>query len=122
MSQKHRDELKALFQKPCTSVIGFHQLLEHPEPKKFGSVKRMQYRAYMVGSGLKVAEMILRYDDVCIELFPHKREQIDSLGRQADEIHRMAIMLDGDSTARWSNRLFRFASDCIAIFDEDENR
>lgn len=122
MSQKHQAELKALFQKPCASVIGFHQLLEHPEPEKIGPVKRMQYRAHMVGSGLKVAQMLLRYDDVFIELFPHKREQIDRLTRQADEIRRMAIMLDGDSTARWSNRLFRFASDCIAIFDGEKDR
>jgi len=122
MSQKHRDELKALFQKPCTNVIGFHQLLKHPEPKKFGPIKLMQYRAYMVGGGLKLAEMILRYDDVFFELFPHKREQIDRLRRQADEVQRMAIMLDGESTARWSNRLFKFASDCIAIFDGDKNR
>lgn len=122
MSQKHRDELKALFQKPCINVIGFYQLLEQPEPEKFGPVKRMQHRAYMVGSGLKVAEMILRYDDVFIELFPHKRDQIDSLKRQADEIQRMAVMLDGDSTARWCNRLFQFASDCIAIFDGEKKK
>jgi len=122
MSQKHRAELKALFQKPCTNVIGFHQLLDHPEPEKFSQVKRMQYRAYMVGSGLKVAEMILRYDDVFIELFPQKREQIACLTRQADEIQRMAVMLDGESTARWGNRLCRFAGDCIAIFDGETDR
>ncbi|WP_346908574.1 hypothetical protein [uncultured Roseibium sp.] len=122
MSQKHRDELKALFQTPCINVIGFYQLLEQPEPGKFDPVKQMQHRAYMVGSGLKVAEMILRYDDVFIELFPHKREQIDRLRRHADEIQRMAVMLDGDSTSRWCNRLYRFAGDCIAIFDGEKKK
>lgn len=94
MSRSSEDKCRTDLKRACTNVIGFGQLLQEPDVRKFSHVKQMQYRAYLVGTALCLANLIIEHEDTMAELFP--RSRLPELGGLAEDFKIMVHAFDGD--------------------------
>ena len=68
MSRSDEEKCGRLMRTACRNVIGFWQLLQEPDVHRLDHVKRLQYRAYMIGSALHLADLVVRHEHALIHL------------------------------------------------------
>ena len=94
MSRTSEDQCRTNLKRACTNVIGFGKLLKEPTARKFSHVKKLQYRAYLLGTALCLADMILEQEDAMAGLFPDAL--LPELRDLAEDFKIMVQALDGD--------------------------
>ena len=94
MSRSDEEKCGRLMRTACTNVIGFWQLLQEPDVHRIDHVKRLQYRAYMIGSALHLADLVVRHEHALI----HLRRAVGEpeLGEEAKQFRTMVHAFDGD--------------------------
>lgn len=94
MSRSSEDKCRTNLKRACTNVVGFGHLLQAPDVRTFSHVKQMQYRAYLVGAALCLADLMLEHEDAMADLFPPAR--LPELRELAEDFKVMVLALDGD--------------------------
>ena len=115
MSQMEEAECWRLLRSACTNVIGFAELLNEPGGHKFSEVKRMQYRAYMIGSALKLADLIVEHDRVIAHSLP--RDEIAELKRLSKDYRYLILTLDGEKPDVLENHSREFARYALGVLN-----
>ncbi|PVB59405.1 hypothetical protein DCO57_22425 [Labrenzia sp. 011] len=77
----------------CTNVIGFGQILKDAETLGISEVKRLQYRAFLIGSALRLADLVKEHHQMIADAFPGERTL--DMKTQAQDFKTMAVALDG---------------------------
>ncbi|TYC66366.1 hypothetical protein FMN63_18630 [Stappia sp. BW2] len=94
MSRSDEEKCGRLMRTACANVIGFWQLLQEPDVLKIDHVKRLQYRAYMIGSALHLADLVVRHEHALIHL--RKLAWEPELGEEARKFRTMVHAFRGD--------------------------
>jgi len=94
MSRSDVEHCGRLMRTACTNVIGFWQLLQEPDVGKLDHVKRLQYRAYLLGCALHLADLVTRHENALADGFPRNWEP--GLGGAARDFRNMVQAFDGD--------------------------
>ncbi|GAB2186633.1 hypothetical protein LAB1_39420 [Roseibium sp. LAB1] len=98
----------------CTNVIGFWQLLQEPDVHRIDHVKRLQYRAYMIGSALYLADLVVRHEQALIHLRPPNGEP--ELSEEARQFRAMVHAFDGDHQETLDARALVFSQAVQSAF------
>ena len=61
MTPSSDEQLGRRMRRACTNIIGFGQLLDGAPHPQITEIMKLQYQAYMVGSALHLADMILEH-------------------------------------------------------------
>jgi len=116
MSQSEEAECWRSLRAACTNVIGFSELLNEPGGHKFSEVKRMQYRAYMIGSALKLADLILDHDQAIAPCLPP--EEIGRLKHLSKNYRYLALTLDAENPDVLERHSREFARHFVGVLDQ----
>ncbi|WP_269585052.1 hypothetical protein [Roseibium sp. Sym1] len=114
MSRSDTEQCGRLMRTACTNVIGFWQLLQEPDIHRIDHVKRLQYRAYMVGSALHLADLVVRHEDALVHLC--KRDLEPGLGGAARAFRNMVHAFDGDWQDTLDAQALIFSQHVLGVF------
>ena len=112
MSQSYEYEAEQQLRCACTNVIGFWQLLqtEHTiSGKPICPIKRMEWRAYMVVSALKIADLIVEHHKVIAWCFPKNPARIEDFKETAIRMKLLALMADNVDLDEFDEEIGQFA-------------
>lgn len=114
MSRSDEEKCGRLMRTACTNVIGFWQLLQEPDFHRIDHVKRLQYRAYMIGSALYLADLVVRHEQALIHLRPPNGEP--ELSEEARQFRAMVHAFDGDHQETLDARALVFSQAVQSAF------
>lgn len=114
MSRSDEEKCGRLMRTACTNVIGFWQLLQEPDVHRIDHVKRLQYRAYMIGSALYLADLVVRHEQALIHLRPPNGEP--ELSEEARQFRAMVHAFDGDHQEMLDARALVFSQAVQSAF------
>jgi len=114
MSRSDEERCGRMMRTACTNVIGFWQLLQEPDVRRLDHVKRLQYRAYMVGCALHLADLVVQHEDALAQLYPQDWEP--ELTGAAREFRNMVHALDGDHQDTLDAQAFVFSQHVLGFF------
>jgi len=114
MSRSKEEQCGRLMRTACTNVIGFWQLLQEPGTEQLDPVKRMQYRAYVIGCALHLADLVVRHEDAFAERSPKDFGPV--LGGCAREFREMAYAFDGDYQDELDEQALAFSRKVLGAF------
>lgn len=116
MSRSSEDKCHTNLKRACTNVIGFGQLLQEPNVRKLSHVKQMQYRAYLVGTALCLADLIIEHDDAMADLFP--RSRLPELEGLAEDFKIMVHAFDGDCQDILDEQAMEFGCYVLGVLNQ----
>lgn len=114
MSRSHEENCGRLMRKACTNVIGFWQLLQEPDVGRIDHVKRLQYRAYMVGSALHLADLVVQHEEALAHLYP--RDWEPGLSDAARAFRTMVHGFDGAHQDTLDAQTLIFGQHVLGVF------
>jgi hypothetical protein len=114
MSRSDEEKCGRLMRTACTNVIGFWQLLQEPDVHRIDHVKRLQYRAYMIGSALHLADLVVRHEQALIHL--RRPDGEPELGEEAKQFRAMVHAFDGDHQEALDARALVFSQAVQSAF------
>ncbi|MCK7616123.1 hypothetical protein [Roseibium sediminicola] len=114
MSRSDQADCGRLLRTACTNVIGFWQLLQDPDSQKLDPVKRMQYRAYIIGCALHLADLVVQHEDAMADLYPQDWEP--DLTGSAREFRELAYAFDGDCQDELDEQALAFSQNVLCVF------
>lgn len=118
MAHTDMEECARQLRMACTNVIGFWQLLQEPQVRKFSAVQQMQYRAYITAGALNMADILLAHAEVIAHLSPRQPNWIDPFRDTAQELKVRALALDGHGYEKFSERAYDFALNFLGALHE----
>lgn len=116
MSRSDEERCGRLMRTACTNVIGFWQLLQEPDIHRIDHVKRLQYRAYMVGSALHLADLVVQHEEALAHLGSHGCEP--ALGSAARAFRNMVHVFDGDHQDQLDAQALVFSQQVFGVFEQ----
>ncbi|WP_299810500.1 hypothetical protein [uncultured Roseibium sp.] len=99
----------------CTTVIGFGQLLEDADTLGISQVKRLQYRAFLIGGALRLTNLVNEHHHVIADAFPGERTA--ALKHRAQEFRIMAMALDGHHQSELEKHAMTFGCSFLQILN-----
>lgn len=114
MSRSNEAQCGRLMRTACMNVIGFWQLLQEPDVHELDPVKRMQYRAYVVGCALHLADLVVQHEDAMADLYPQDWEP--DLTGSARDFREMAYAFDGDYQDELDEKALTFSQNVLCVF------
>lgn len=114
MTRSYEERCCRKLQTACTNVIGFGQLLQEPVPRKIDQVKRLQYRAYMIGSALTLADLVIEHGEAIAEIFPdHKAQDLQEV---CQAYKTLVVSLDGNDQCLLHEQTMFFGHFFLGVF------
>lgn len=114
MSRQFGEDCRRQLQRACTNIIGFGNLVEDPCHPTLTAVRRLQYSAYMTGSALKLADLVIANHRLLAEVY--SRDQASDFRGRAQGYKSLLLALDGDCPADVQARTMEFARYFLGVF------